>query len=204
MKEVKTKKKMIDNSLVGSERELAIRNRIADAFLTLPDKKLFGEVLAIVLEVLESKHGVFGYIDLDGALVCPSMTRDVWGKCQVPDKDIRFSRDSWGDSIWGQAIRQKKVLCSNKPFSVPEGHIPMKRALAVPIVFQKKAIGLLLVANKKKDYDDSDKKLLKVIADHIAPILGVRLLRERQVDQRILAEEAVKKIAHFQIGRAHV
>ncbi len=113
--------------------ELTIINRVADIFLTVEDEEMFGHVLQVVLDALQSKYGFFGYIDEEGALVCPSMTRDVWDQCQIPDKDIVFPREVWG-GIWGRSLTEKKTLYSNEPHRVPEGHIRIARSLCTPIV----------------------------------------------------------------------
>ena len=55
---------------------------------------MYGEVLNIVLETTQSKYGVFGYINDKGALVCPSMTKDIWDQCQLSDKDIIIDIDA--------------------------------------------------------------------------------------------------------------
>ena len=94
--------------------ELRIRNRVAEVFLTKNDEEMYGNVLEIVLEEMKSRFGVFGYIDRDGTLVCPSMTKNIWDKCQIPDKDIVFPRETWGNSIWARALIEGKTIYSNK------------------------------------------------------------------------------------------
>ncbi|MFQ6052136.1 MAG: PAS domain S-box protein [Candidatus Hydrothermarchaeota archaeon] len=196
MKRIEKNMKQTDQ-LLESERELAIRNQIANIFLTIPDEEMYGEVLQVILQVVESKYGIFGYIDEDGALVCPSMTREIWEKCKVPDKDIVFPRDAWR-GIWGRALIEKKTLCSNKPLRVPEGHIPILRVLVVPIIHQENVIGILAVANKATDYTEKDQKMLETIATHIAPVLHARLQRDREERDRKRAEEALRK-AHEEL-----
>ena len=110
--------KRVKEALQEKERELSIRNWISHLFLTSPDDEMYGEVLQVVLEAMRSKYGVFGYINNDGALVCPSMTRDIWDQCQIPNKEIVFTRETWG-GIWGKSLIDKKALYSNEPFSVP-------------------------------------------------------------------------------------
>ncbi len=182
-----------EEALRDSEERLRIRNEIADIFLTTPGEEMHSEVLHKILEVTESKYGVFGYIDESGALVCPSMTRDIWEQCQVPDKRIVFPRDAWGDSLWCRALREKKPLYSNKLSKVPEGHIPVTRNLAVPIIHEKEVIGLINVANKPSDYDARDVVLLEDIVSHvIAPVLHARILEDQQVKARERAEETLR------------
>ena len=104
-----TDRKRTDDAFREPERELSIRNRIAEVFLSVPDDEMYGEVLEVVLDAMESKYGVFGYIEEDGSLVCPSMTRDIWEQCLMADKDIVFPRETWG-GIWGRALTEKKTL----------------------------------------------------------------------------------------------
>jgi PAS domain S-box-containing protein len=217
-----TERKRVKEALEQSERELTIRNKIANVFLTASEEEMYEQVLQIILEAMESRYGVFGYIDEAGDMVAPSMTKDIWDECQIPDKDIVFPRETWG-GIWGRAMVERKILYSNGPFRVPEGHIPMLRAMAVPIVHQGELIGLIAIANKVTDYDEKDRELLESIVDYIAPVLRARLQRDieegarrqtqealrqhaerletqHQIDQAILAAESPESIAQAALG----
>ena len=186
-----TERKRIEEALWESKRQLSIRNNIAEIYLTTPDDEMYGEVLQVLLEAMESKYGVFGYIDEDGALVCPSMTRDVWEQCQIPDKTIVFPREKWG-GIWGQALIEKKTLYANEGLHVPEGHVPIARVLVVPIMYGGEAVGVLEVANKDTDYSHKDQEFLETVAGKIAPILNARLQRDRKERERKQAEQDLK------------
>ena len=187
-----TEREQIEEALQESKRQLSIRNSIAEIFLTTPDDEMYGEVLQVLLEAMESKYGIFGYIDENGALVCPSMTRDIWDQCQVPDKTIVFPREKWG-GIWGRALIEKKTLYANEGLHVPEGHVPITKVLVVPVMYGGQVIGLLEVANKPTDYSHKDQEFLEIIAGKIAPILNARLQRDRQRTQRRRIEEALRK-----------
>jgi len=183
--------KFMVNKCHRRERELHIRNEIAEIFLTTPEEAMYAKTLKVVLDALESKYGVFSYIDEKGNVVCPSMTREVWDKCQMPDKTITFHPGEWG-GIWGRCLKEKKTLYSNKHFNVPEGHIPITKVLCVPILHQGKLIGHFKVANKKEDYNEQDVALLETVARHIAPVLNARLQRDRKEQERRRAEDALK------------
>jgi anti-anti-sigma regulatory factor len=199
-KKTKTRKKATTGTqkepLRQSEQEMAIRNRITTIFLTIPDEEMYGEVLQVILEVMESKYGVFGYIDENGALVVPSMTRSIWKDCQVPDKTFTFPLETWGDSSWPRAIREKKTNYTNEQSTItPKGHIPISRHISMPILYREEVIGLIQVANKMTDYQKDDIQLLEAIGNQIAPILGTRLQRDRQERARKQAEELVLRQA---------
>ena len=172
-------------------RELAVRNRVAEVFLTASDEDMYAEVLAVVLDIFDSPFGVFGYIDENGDLVVPTMTRTVWDKCKVADKKIVFPHKAWGDSVWPRALREKRTICVNEPSTrVPEGHISISRNIAYPLINQGKVVGLLQIANKPTDYTEEDIQLLKAIGSAIAPVLDARLQREQKDAQlQVLLEE---------------
>ncbi|UCC40562.1 MAG: sigma 54-interacting transcriptional regulator [Candidatus Aminicenantes bacterium] len=179
--------------LKKSERELSLRNKIANIFLTVSDEAIYNEVLQAILKEMKSDYGLFGYIDEGGSLVLASLTKEIWDECKIPDKTIVFPREKWR-GIWGQSLIEKKSLYSNKPMDVPKGHIPINKVLVVPITFKKEAIGIFTVANKIKDYDKNDRKILEVIAEKISPVLHARLQRDKQLRRRLHAEKALRNL----------
>jgi PAS domain S-box-containing protein len=188
-----TARKKAEEALRQSEREKAILNKIANVFLTIPDEKIYEEVLAVILDALKCRYGIFGYIEGSGDLVIPSMTKEIWSDCQVEGKSIVFPRHLWGDSLWGKAIKEKKSFCSDGPFQTPEGHLPVYNFLTVPIVFADKTIGLASAANKDGGFSVEDMAILERIAGNISPILNMRLQRDKQELERKQAEDALRK-----------
>jgi PAS domain S-box-containing protein len=187
-----TDRKQAEEALRESQRQLSIRNRIAEVFLTTPDDEMYAEVLRVLLEAMESKYGIFGYICEDETLIIPSMTRDIWDKCRIPDRTTVFPREKWG-GIWGRALVEKRSLFANEGLHVPEGHVPITRVLVVPILYAGQAIGVLEVANKAADYSHEDQEFLETMAGKIAPILNARLQRDREERERKQAEEALRR-----------
>jgi PAS domain S-box-containing protein len=183
-------------ALALSGRELEIRNRIAEVFLTTPDDEMYRAVLDIILDALQSKFGVFGYLDEIGSLVVPTMTRGIWDQCQVADKNFVFPKDTWGNSIWPTAIRTRQILHSNERSALtPAGHVPVDRNISAPIIHGGKVVGLFQVANKETDYDAGDLALARTMANAIAPILDARLGHEREQIRRRRAEERLQREA---------
>ncbi|MBF0396381.1 MAG: PAS domain S-box protein [Desulfobacterales bacterium] len=173
-------------------KEAFIREKISKSFLMVSDELVYTEVLNLILKEMQSKYGVFGYIDNTGDLVSPTLTRDVWTQCEVPEKNIIFPKKSW-TGIWGRSLIEQVSLISNQPIRVPDGHVPMLRVLTVPIIYDLKTIGLFMVANKKTDYDNDDMLWLESIANYIAPILHARLQKNLQENERRQIEKALKE-----------
>jgi PAS domain S-box-containing protein len=182
----------IDRDITKRKRakeELAMQARIAAIFVTVPDDEMFNEVLKVVLDVTHSPFGVFGYLDETGASIVPTMTRQIWDKCQIPRKTIRFPQETWGDSSWPRAIREKKANYTNEVSTKPpEGHITITRHVSLPILFHEEVIGLFQVANRETDYTEADICTLQAIADQVAPLLSARL-QHKQAEEKLRESE---------------
>ncbi len=188
-----TDQKQVEEKLIESEQRKSIQNQISNIFLSLTDEEMYSKVLEIVLQVMKSHYGVFGFIEKNGDLVIPSMTREIWEECQVSDKSIIFPQHTWGNTLWGRSIREKKALYSDGPFNTPTGHVTIKHFLSVPIVYSHKSIGLISVANNENGYTEQDKEILESITNYISPILNARLQRDQQEKERLQAENELKK-----------
>ncbi len=187
-----------EGSVLDSKQLLDIANKIIPIFLNSPDDEMYNEVLKVLLRDTNSRHGIFAYIDENGSMVAPSMTRDIWDQCQIPGKTYIFPREVWG-GIWGRSLSQRRALYSNGTHHVPAGHIAITRSICVPIIHQGELIGMFAVANRTSDYHEDDVKHVKAIADFVAPVLHARLQRDRIEVERRKADEAVK-LANKKLG----
>ncbi|MBW1869971.1 MAG: GAF domain-containing protein, partial [Deltaproteobacteria bacterium] len=178
--------------LSQSKESLVVRNEIAEVFLTGSNDSMYGDILKIILKIVKSKYGFFGYINDDGDMVAPSMIGDMMELCKIPGKSYAFPKKDWA-GIWGKSLIEKKSIYVNEGLHLPEGHFPLTRGMTVPIIFQEDIYGILAVADKKTDYDENDKKSLEAIASHIAPILRARLQRNTEEMARIKAEKQLQE-----------
>jgi signal transduction histidine kinase len=165
-------------------------NKIVPIFLNVPDDEMYNEVLKILLETTNSRHGFFAYIDENGAMVAPSMTKDIWEECQIPGKTYIFPREVWGGT-WGRALIEKRPVMSNAKHHAPKGHIQIERSMCVPLVHVGEVVGLFAVANRSYDYTEQDVEQVKAMASFVAPVLHARLTRDRSELERRRAEKAL-------------
>jgi len=161
----------------------ALRDRVAEIMRTVPDDRMYADVLDLLLGVFESEFGYFGYINDAGDLVCPSMTRHIFPACQVADKDIVFPRAMWG-GLWGQILVERRAMIKNVVHRVPLGHLPIGRSFGCPVMYDGALIGQLHFANRLYDYTEADLALLQQTCELIAPELQRRIEGYRQLPER--------------------
>ncbi|GMW01550.1 MAG: hypothetical protein AMXMBFR84_26870 [Candidatus Hydrogenedentota bacterium] len=187
-------RKKAEEALRRSEQELQTRNKIAEVFLTVTDDRMYVRVLEILLEALGSRLGAFGYIDENGSLIVPGMHREIGHPFQMPEREYVFPAESWGDTIWARAIREKRTVIENEPLACSlDPNAVLDRAMASPLIHQGEVVGLIEVANRTEPYEPDDARLLESISKSVAPILNARLNSEREERQRIALETQLRQ-----------
>jgi PAS domain S-box-containing protein len=178
--------------LKRSEERLVLHNKIAESFLAVSDDSAYSQVLDVILKYLGCRFGYIGYIDTQGSLFCPTMTRDIWEKCSMPGKDIVFPPEMWA-GLWGKSLKEKAALYVNHSLELPEGHIRINNALAVPVQYRGQLIGQITVAHREKGFCDSDLEYMQGLANYIAPIMHARLEQERTYFDLLQAKEKAEE-----------
>jgi hypothetical protein len=172
------------------------REKLTQILLVTPEENMYADVLDLLLGVFESEFGYFGYINQEGHLVCPSMTRHIFPQCQVADKDVVFRREIWG-GLWGRILRERRSLVKNDNHRVPEGHLPIYRSFGSPILFRSQLIGQFHFANRTRDYDAADIELLERICDFVAPVLHARV-RHDEEELRRTNDQLTQKLSELE------
>ncbi|ASV74508.1 sensory transduction histidine kinase [Thermogutta terrifontis] len=162
--------------------------RINECFLRLSSDDVYSEVLDEILKALKSEYGIIGYIDRSGRLVCPSLTRHVWNRCQMADKKIVFELDELG-GVLAQVLKQQLTVCVNQPVATPPGHVPITRFLGVPLIVQDRLVAAIFLANKSSDYTQEDVRTLEMIARFLAPIVDAHIREEQEKEKRVEYEK---------------
>jgi two-component system, cell cycle sensor histidine kinase and response regulator CckA len=173
-----------------SERELALRNAIATAFLTRGNGEAQSDVLRLLCRALASPDGLIGTV-VEEVFVATNLLSSSQ-QIDLAGKQMRFSRNEWR-GLWGRTLIDKRPIYVNKSVFVPEGHIPVDCAVSVPILYQELLIGAITVANKLGGYTKADQQSLEQIAEYLAPLLHARLERDLKEKQRRVAEEALRR-----------
>ncbi len=152
--------------------EADVNAALAELAKTVISSESVEEISYLVQE--KAKHftaslsGFAGYITPEtGYLITPTLNRDAWKACQVPDKNFIFKEFT---GLWGWVLKNKKFLLTNTPADdsrscgTPEGHLPIRNFLSVPAMVGEKLVGQISVANSDCDYTQRDVELLEKLA----------------------------------------
>jgi diguanylate cyclase (GGDEF)-like protein len=114
-------------------------------------------------------------------MVSPTMTRDIWDKCQVEDKSIIFEKLS---GLWGWVLDNRQPILTNTPSEdprscgIPPGHLPIRRFLSAPALIGGKLVGLIALANSDRNYMERDLDLITRMASFYAVALHRKRIEE--------------------------
>jgi PAS domain S-box-containing protein len=147
-------------------------------------------------EGTRSTGSAIGYIyflnDDETTLTLHAWSKGVMEACHVIDKETVYNVACTG--LWGEAIRQRKPIITNdyaaphpSKKGCPEGHVPIKRHMNIPLIIDGKIVLLAGVGNKECDYTENDIRMLTLIMDSMWKLLDKkRYLEERLKNERFL------------------
>ncbi|MBF0317333.1 MAG: response regulator [Nitrospirae bacterium] len=180
----------VNNSMAEISKALIQTDRISI-------KDISDLILHHAKALTESTYGFVGYIDVEtGFLVAPTLTTEIWGSCNVSNKDFVF-KNFYG--LWGWVLDNKKPLLTNTPENdhrssgTPRGHMPIRRFLSVPAMLGDKLLGQIAVANSSRDYMESDLEVLQHLANYYALAIERKMVDEELIRHNLFLEDEVKK-----------
>jgi len=115
--------------------------------------------------------------------------------------------------IWADAARTRQPVIENDfparmaagkaAGSMPEGHVPLRRHLVVPVAEGTRLRMLLGVGNKARDYDEHDARELQLIGDDLWRIVMRRRAETAMAAARSAAEAASRAKSAFLANMSH-
>ena len=143
------------------------------------DVDLKGIINSLVEEAVQLTGSTLGYFAVtDDALTTLTMiawSKNAMAQCSVMEMPLIYPVEATG--LWGDCIRERTAVITNdydactRPTKkgYPDGHVPIKRHLNVPVWEGNQIRGILGVGNKLDDYSDRDAELLQAFANAAWP-----------------------------------
>ena len=133
-------------------------------------KQLLQEFLDEAEILTGSKIGFFHFVDEDQQM----LTLQTWSTqtksvCKTQEENLHYPISQAG--VWVDCVRNRTPVFHNDYSSLPhkkglpDGHVPVTRALVVPVIRADKIVAILGVGNKNLAYDDEDVNMVQSLAD---------------------------------------
>ncbi|MHA1382783.1 MAG: ATP-binding protein [Candidatus Helarchaeota archaeon] len=146
-----------------------ICNALIDSKINI--KNLAKTILKNAKELTDSEHGYISTIDPETKEnICQSSTLLLsnlkFNKKKNKKNSILVSSDGKHPYIWEYSLKLGKSFYTNSPNTyeviknLPKGHIHLNNFLSVPVKFEDKIIGQLILVNSKKGYNDRDLEIV--------------------------------------------
>jgi PAS domain S-box-containing protein len=193
------------NERKQEERQIHRYNRILEEINQIfsnvvrakTEKELGNACLSVALKMTSSQIGFVGEVGDDGIMHDIAISDSGWDKCLMYDKTGHLCRpgDFVVHGLYGRIINSGKSFFTNKPQShpdsigLPHGHPSLTSFLGVPLIQDRKTMGVLVVANRKGGYTCEQQEDLEAIAPAVIQVLQ----RKKGEQERKQAEEALKK-----------
>jgi signal transduction histidine kinase/ActR/RegA family two-component response regulator len=181
--------------------ELSVTDAVARLYKVLASpestiKDIADHILTETRQLTGSPHGFVSEVDpVTGGNVGHTLT-GMLEICRMPAAPRRFvfprNADGTYNGLWGHALNTRQPFYTNEPWlhaaatGCPEGHVPIRCFLAVPVMLGESLAGMVALANKESGYTDTDLAAVQRIAGYYALAI-----------QRMRAEGTIRHLASF-------
>jgi PAS domain S-box-containing protein len=164
------------------------------------EQEIMDFCLDATLKAVQSDLSFIGWIDEDESMLAiRAWSQGAMRQCAVggelPHSPIADA------GLWAECIRQRKPIIVNEydaPLpgkrGYPEGHVPLKRLLSVPVIDGPRIVAVAAVANKEEPYNQEDVMALTALMNKMWEIVrrqqSERALHESEGRYRSLFEES--------------
>jgi PAS domain S-box-containing protein len=156
---------------------------------------------------IDLTRSAYGYLlflnDDETGFIMHAASKGVMPECGITDKPSSFEVS--GTGLWGEAVRQRKPIITNdyeaaNPLKkgYPEGHVPIKRHMNIPLLDNGRIVLVAGVANKEDEYDQSDVMQLVLIMTDMWRLLQKKET-EKQLSHSLKEKEILLKEIHHRV-----
>lgn len=169
-------------------------------------KELTDFVLEEAVRLTGSKIGYLAFMNEDeSVLTMYSWSKTAMQECAMREKPLIYPVKDTG--LWGEAVRQRSAVITNdydapNPLKkgYPEGHVPIRRHMNIPVMDEGRIVLVAGVGNKNEPYDNSDVRQLTLLMDGMWRLLQRRKHEEEIRHMRSYLQNVVDSMPTMLIG----
>jgi PAS domain S-box-containing protein len=190
--------------------ELEINHSLSRIYVPMISEESSMENIAIsILEeskkLTGSQKGYVATIDPENRDMVVQTHTAMMEECPVKLKDkIRFpcGEDGSYPALWGHSLNTLTGFYTNSPQThnsskgIPEGHIPLKSFISVPVVVEDELLGQIALANSAHEYNDLDLEALERISAYYAMAIQRIRYKEKIIANLNEKELLLREIHH--------
>ncbi|NJO69642.1 MAG: GAF domain-containing protein, partial [Bacteroidetes bacterium] len=174
-----------------TEHEILLHNERFQSLLRIANYKtdnlqdLLDFSLQEAIQLTESRIGyIYFYDEKNKIFKLNSWSKEVHSHCRVAEPNTQYELEKTG--CWGDVVRFRKPVMIND-FSksefeikgVPQGHVPLKKFLSIPVMVENNIVAVVGVANKEDDYDQTDIIQLTLMMDSVWKVVD----RQKMIEE---------------------
>ena len=138
------------------------------------------------IQLTDSRIGyIYRYHEDRQEFVLNSWSREVMRECSIVDPETCYELDKTG--LWGEAVRQRRPILVNDFTAAhplkkgyPDGHAKLFKYLTVPVFSRGQIVGVIGVANKESDYDETDILQLALLMEAVWKVVERREAEDKE------------------------
>lgn len=179
--------KKLDSSLLVREKLLALME-----LSNLHTREFLDYTLDDIVLFTGSKIGyIFLYNEEKEEFLLHSWSDVVLKECMIKDQSRLYYLGNVG--LWGEVVRRRQAIIINNyeapnemKKGYPEGHVPIKNFISIPVFDKDRIVAVVGAANKKSDYNQDDVLNITLLMNTVWPVVErfkseEILLREREL-----------------------
>jgi len=192
----------------ASEEALRLDEARLEALLKLTlmadasEQEIADFALEETVRLTRSEVGWMGALnDDDTVVLLYNFSSEARKGCEVVGKPHSFLVKDGG--IWAEPIFTKKPIILNdytaphpRKKGFPEGHVSLKRFLAIPVFDGPRVVAVAEVGNKHTDYDRSDVRQLALLMDGVWRVILNKRAKDALMESKSQAELYVDLMGH--------
>lgn len=200
-----------------AEQDRQLNERRLNALLRLHEMKeatlnqLADYALEEAIALTRSQLGYLAFLNDDETVMTMySWSREAMATCGIEDKPRTYPVVTTG--LWGEAVRQRRPVITNEyaadnPLKkgIPEGHVPIRRHMNVPVCDGARIVLVAGVGNKSEPYDDVDVRQLALMMQGLWTLHQRRCADEeyQRLTQQMQKAQKLESLGVLAGGIAH-